>query len=62
MTDETSSPSFGVKKDVIEPDVSEKAEDRKRIDLTKNVNSHSCESISSFLFLLNSIFMHSAGI
>lgn len=64
LTDEASSPSpsFGVKKDVIELDVSEKPEDRKRIDLTKNVNSHFCEPISSFPFLLNSIFMPFAGI
>lgn len=62
LTDEVSSPSLGVKKDVIELDVSEKTEDRKRIDLTKNVNSHSYESISSFPCLLNSIFMLFPGI
>lgn len=49
LTDEkASSPSLGVKKDAIELDVSEKTEDKKRIDLTKNVHSHTCESISSF--------------
>lgn len=52
LTDGASFPSFGVKKDVIELDVPEKAEDRKRIDLTKNVNSHSRESTSSFPCLL----------
>ncbi|TYJ97864.1 actin-related protein 6 [Cucumis melo var. makuwa] len=37
LTDEkASSPSLGVKKDAIELDVSEKTEDKKRIDLTKN--------------------------
>lgn len=49
LSDEkVSSPSLGVKKDVIELDVSEKTEDKKRIDLTKNVNSHTFESIPSF--------------
>ncbi|XP_022946637.1 actin-related protein 6 [Cucurbita moschata] len=36
LTEEASSPSLGVKNDEIELDVSEKTENRKKIDLTKN--------------------------
>lgn len=45
LTDEASSPSLGVKNDETELDVSEKTENRKKIDLTKNVNSYSCVNL-----------------